>query len=345
MSDPSATLRPFVEMACDAIHREYPVALITSLKGPEDLKLPRDLTPAFYGSFDWHSAVHTHWTLVRALRLAPDASWAPRARQALARTLTREALEREHAFLFARPGFERPYGLAWLLMLAAETRALAGAFDEAAIWREGLAPLETLASDRLVSWATRLPYPVRSGEHSQSAFALGLAMDWAHECDQPIAHASLAAAVRRLHMDDVAAPIAYEPSGQDFLSPILGAADAMRRALEPVAFAEWLERYLPVADDAELERWLTPATPPDRSDGKFAHLDGLNLSRAWMLEGIAAALPAVHALRASLEHAADRHATAGLDATRASGDWMGTHWLASFAVYLTTRRGIRDARA
>jgi hypothetical protein len=334
------TLRPFVEMACDAIHREYPVASIAVLRGPEELKLPRDLTPAFYGSFDWHSAVHTHWTLVRAVRMSPGADWVTRATVALGRTLTADALAREHAFMLPRPGFERPYGLAWLLMLASEVRALVPLRAEAAAWRDALAPLETLAADRLVSWAGRLPYPVRSGEHSQSAFALGLALDWAREAGAHDAHEQLASAVLRLHRDDANAPVAYEPSAQDFLSPLLGAADALRRVMPRPEFANWLHSYLPPMTDEALARWLTPVTPPDRTDGKFAHLDGLNLSRAWMLEGIVSALPEGHECYSVLERAAYLHAQAGLTATRESTHWMGTHWLASFATYLVTRRGI-----
>lgn len=336
----SESMRLLVEMATGAIHREYPVALVTVLQGPDDLRLPRELTPAFHGSFDWHSAVHTHWTLVRALRLAPDAPWAGAALTTLSRTLTRETLAAEHAFLESHPGFERPYGLAWLLQLASEVRSLAPTLPAAKEWRDALAPIESLAAERLVGWAERLPYPVRSGEHSQSAFAFGLALDWARESADGGAHARFADAVLRLHRGDAFAPVAYEPSAQDFLSPILGAADAVRRVMPRDEFANWLHRYLPDMQDEALLRWLTPVSSPDRSDGKFAHLDGLNLSRAWMLEGIVSALPVGHECYSVLERAASQHAETGLAATRASTHWMGTHWLASFAVYLITRRGL-----
>lgn len=328
-------LAPFADMAAMAIQRPYPVALITVLRGPEDLALPRQLTPCFAGSFDWHSAVHGHWTLVRAARVLPEHAepWV----QALARSLTPEGLAQEHAFVRERPGFERPYGLAWLLQLAAELRA----WDrpEAAGWSASLAPLEQLAAERLLAWAEKLPTPVRSGEHSQSAFAFGLALDWARDTRAREYGERLAHEVRRLYLADQSAPVAYEPSGHDFLSPALGEADVMRRVLSPAEYCNWLYSFLPDARDERLTRWLEPVTPPDRSDGKFAHLDGLNLSRAWMLEGVVSALPVGHELYSVLERASARHATAGLAGARGE-DWMGTHWLGSFAAYLLTQRGL-----
>jgi len=348
MEAPAVVLAPFVAQAREAIHREYPAVLVLSMTGPEAIGRPREVTPAFWGSYDWHSAVHGHWTLVRALRMAPEAPWASEVRTALGVTLTREALAREHAFVAARPGFERPYGLAWVLQLANELRGLAhdGGVDAALArdWQAWLEPLESLAIERLVTWAGRLPWPVRSGEHAQSAFAFGLALDWARATANEPVEAALTDQVRRLHRADTDAPIAYEPSGQDFLSPVLGVADLMRRVMTRTEYTGWLHRYLPEPSDERVERWLEPVTPPDRADGKFAHLDGLNLSRAWMLEGVVSALPVGHEYYSVLERAASRHAQAGLDAVRSGTDWMGTHWLASFAVYLLTRRGLeRDA--
>jgi hypothetical protein len=324
-------------MAREAIEREYPVMLLLQLSSAADLGLPRDLTPAFRGSFDWHSAVHGHWCLGRAARLHPDADWASDARAALSRTLTREHLAAELRFLERRPGFERPYGLAWLLELAAELRA----WDEppARAWSESLAPLESLAAARLADWADKLPWPVRSGEHSQSAFALGLALDWARDTGESAARERLARACVRLYRDDAVAPVAYEPSGHDFFSPALAEADLMRRVLPREAYANWLYNFLPDTRDAAFTRWLEPVRPVDRSDGKFAHLDGLNLSRAWMLAGIVSALPEGHECYSVLERAAARHAAAGLEGARGD-DWMGTHWLGSFAVYLLTGRGL-----
>jgi hypothetical protein len=324
-------------MACAAIQREYPVLLVVSLESPADLGLPRSITPAFHGSYDWHSAVHGHWCLVRAARLHPTADWAAASLIALSRSLTSTNLEAELRFLERRPGFERPYGLAWLLQLAAELH-LSG-HPWATDWRKALAPLESLAATRLADWADRLPWPVRSGEHSQSAFALGLALDWARATGQRSTFDRLARACVRLYRDDAAAPVAYEPSGHDFLSPALAEADLMRRVLSRAAYANWISSFLPDTRDETFRRWLEPVRPVDRSDGKFAHLDGLNLSRAWMLQGIVSALPEGHECYSVLERAAAHHAAAGLVGARVS-DWMGTHWLGSFAVYLLTGRGL-----
>lgn len=333
----SAELSTFVEMARAAIHREYPVGLVVQMTGPDDLKLPRTLTPAFYGSYDWHSAVHGHWALVRAARLHPDADWAPGALEAVGRTLTVANLERELAFLERRPGFERPYGLAWLLQLAAEVRALD--HGPARDWRDALARLESLAAGRLADWADKLPYPVRTGEHSQSAFAFGLALDWARDTGLNAFSRRLTQACVRLYRNDVAAPVAYEPSGHDFLSPVLGEADLMRRVLPRGEYANWLYSFLPDSRDELFTRWLTPVSAVDRTDGKFAHLDGLNLSRAWMLQGVVTGLPVGHECYSVLERASARHAEAGLAGAHGP-DWMGTHWLGSFAIYLLTGRGL-----
>ena len=333
----AAQLSAFVDMARDAIQREYPVALVITLESEKDLGLPRALTPAFRGSFDWHSAVHGHWTLARGARMHPDAAWAEPAREALARSLTPEHLARELAFLEKRPTFERPYGLAWLLQLAAELRGWEHA--PARRWSESLAPLEELAAKRLLEWAARLPWPVRSGEHGQSAFALGLALDWARDAERPAYRERMAAECVRLYRGDTQAPVAYEPSAHDFLSPALAEADVLRRVLRHEAFANWIYNFLPDPREETLTRWLKPVTPPDRGDGKFAHLDGLNLSRAWMLDGILSGLAETHELYSLLERASAMHAAAGLDGAT-TRDWMGTHWLGSFAVYLLTRRGV-----
>ncbi len=331
-------LQPWVAMAAEAIRREYPVALIATLHGPGDLALPRELTPAFCGSFDWHSAVHGHWTLTRAVRLHPSADWAVLARAALAASLTSANLEREHTFVQKRPGFERPYGLAWLLQLAAELRRWDDA--QASEWSRSLEPLEELAAQRLLEWAEKLPFPIRSGEHGQSAFAFGLVLDWARDAERPAFGERLRAVCSRLYRTDVSAPVEYEPSGHDFLSPALGEADLMRRVLPREAYINWIYNFLPDARDEQFVRWLEPVTPPDRSDGKFAHLDGLNLSRAWMLQGIVSALPEGHELYSPLERASALHAEAGMAGSRGD-DWMGTHWLASFVTYLLTERGLR----
>ena len=336
---PSSVLAPFVEMALASISREYPYHMTVVLAGDNDLAHPRVLTPAFRGAFDWHSSVHSHWALVRACRLHPDAPYMVRARTTLAMSLAAQRLQAERAFLAApgREAWERPYGLAWLLQLVAEMRAWED--TGAAHWSALLEPLEQLASARMMGWLTQLPWPVRSGEHSQTAFALGLFHDWARDAGHPELVARVVERSVRLYGGDRDAPVRYEPSAQDFLSPILGEADLLRRAMPPDAFGPWLARFLPRPDSPDLARWLRPVTSPDPADGKFAHLNGLNLSRAWMLEGVVSGLEADHPLRAPLAAAAVVHREAGLVGA-ADGNYAGTHWLGSFAMYLVTSRGL-----
>jgi hypothetical protein len=318
-----------------AVHREYPSQIQHLLRSDDDVRAPRELTPAFYGSFDWHSAVHGHWALARLARTHPGATCAARARAALARSLTAENLAGELTYVGApeRESFERPYGLAWLLQLAAELRAWND--PEAARWREALAPLETLAVERLGRWLARLPGPVRSGVHSQTAFAFGLILDWAAIARDHDLAGRIATRAREWFGGDEQAPIAYEPSGNDFLSPALGEADLMRRVLAPADFSLWLGRFLGYLEAPVARRWLVPVSSPDPSDGHLAHLNGLNLSRAWMLDGVARSLGPGDARRERLELAAEVHARQGLQAV-ASEHYAGAHWLGSFAVYLLT---------
>ena len=335
--DPELATR-LTDLILAAVHREYPSHVTHLLASDEDARTPRELTPAFYGSFDWHSAVHGHWALARLARTLPDAPLATRARAGLERSLTSANIVREVAYMSApgRAGFERPYGLAWLLQLCAELREWN---DEAAArWQVALEPLEGLCVEHLRSWLPKLSWPIRTGLHSQSAFALGLALDWANVAG----NGSFAALARERaltwHGDDRDAPISYEPSGHDFLSPAIGEADLMRRVLGREAFAEWLERFLPGLGDEATRRWLTPVTSPDRADGHLAHLDGLNLSRAWMLDAIALQLPSGDRRKAFLQQAARAHGEAGLAAVT-DEHYAGAHWLGTFAVYHLTRRG------
>lgn len=335
-----------VELALAGIGREYPNHVSLVMTADEDARPPRDLTPIFYGCFDWHSAVHSHWTLVRILRLHSGLPQADTARGALASAFTTDKVAHEVAYIGAphRSGFERPYGLAWLLQLCAELREWQGqGSSEAGAWREALTPLEDLAAGRLRAWLPTLLAPIRSGEHSQTAFALGLVLDWARTAGDDAFAQVIGERARSFFVSDVSAPIAYEPSGYDFVSPVLGEADLMRRILEPGEFGDWLDRFLPSPESEAVLTWLTPVVSPDPADGKQSHLEGLNLSRASMLEGIVSALPETHPWARVLRPAAERHAAAGLESL--SGDhYAGTHWLGSFATYLLTRRGIGDAR-
>lgn len=297
------TAARFARLALDCVSREYPNKIAHTLRSDADVAAPRILTPAFYGCYDWHSAVHGHWLLARLSRMFPEAPFADEARAAIARNITDENVAGEVRYLndAGRAAFERPYGLAWLLTLAAELR-----------W-EVLRPLEDAVLERFSSWLAKLTHPVRSGEHSNTAFALGLVLD---------SHRSsfFEQRARDFYLLDRDAPIAYEPSGEDFLSPVLAEADVMRRVLPAGEFAEWLRGFLP-----DVSR-LRPVVSPDPSDPKFSHLEGLNLSRAWMLRGIGTE---------ECLALADLHAEAGLAAVTGE-HYEGAHWSATFAVYLLT---------
>ena len=333
------TAARFAALALKCVHQEYPNKIAHVLASDDDVLPPRKLTPAFCGCFDWHSAVHGHWLLVRLARLYPDAPFAMQAKEALSRSLTAEKIAAEVSYLSAtdRASFERPYGLAWLLQLAAEL----GEWDDprAGEWLKALAPLEEIAICRFKSWLPKLSHPVRSGEHSQTAFALGLALDWARTSGDPKAEELIESRVGDFFLRDRDAPLSYEPSGEDFLSPCLAEADLVRRILPPAEFAKWLESFLPGIPGDGGSGWLEPGVVTDPTDGKLVHLDGLNLSRAWMLEGIASGLPRNDPRIPALRAAAAAHAESGLRSVTGE-HYEGGHWLASFAVYLATERGI-----
>jgi hypothetical protein len=330
----------FARLALHCVHLEYPNKVAHVLQGDADVKPPRELTPAFYGCFDWHSSVHGHWLLARLARLYPQAPFAADARAALAESLTPAHVAAEVAYLQGpgRASFERPYGLAWLLMLAAELRSWDD--PQARHWSVTLLPLETAAAQRLRTWLPKLQYPIRVGEHSQTAFAFGLVHDWAVRSRDAAMRELIEDRARAYYAKDVACPLAYEPSGEDFLSPCLAEADLMRRILGPHEFARWLGRFLPtIPTQSTKKAWLEPGVVTDRSDPKLAHIDGLNLSRAWMLEGIASGLPPHDRRVPALQAAANVHANAALPAV--TGQYYeGGHWLATFATYLTTQAGL-----
>lgn len=332
----------FARLALDCVGLEYPNKISHVLYRDQDARPPRELTPAFFGCFDWHSSVHGHWLLARLARLVPDADFATEAREALARSLTPSNVAAEVVYLSAagRATFERPYGLAWLLRLAAELREWDD--PDADRWLAALVPLETVATDRIKEWLPNLSYPIRVGEHSQTAFAFGLILDWARGAGDAEMEALLRARIDLYYRADRACPLSYEPSGQDFLSPCLAEADLMRRVQSADEFAVWLDQFLPdiPRQAGRSMTWLAPAVVTDPTDGKLAHLDGLNLSRAWMLEGIASGLPVGDPRRESLDATARQHRESGL-ASVTGAHYEGGHWLASFATYVVTGRGLR----
>jgi hypothetical protein len=324
--DPQAAER-FANLALACVHKEYPNKIMHVLQSDKDALPPRELTPAFYGCYDWHSSVHGHWLLARLARLAPDAPFAARARAALEKSITPENIAKEVAYLngAGRATFERPYGLAWLLQLSGELRETKDPLYPV------IQPLEDAAVERVRAWLPKLSHAVRSGEHSQTAFALGLMIDSGAGGEE--FQKLMKARALEFYRNDRNCPLAYEPSGEDFLSPCLAEADVMRRVLPRPEFAKWLDQFMP-------KMTLTPAVVTDPSDPKLAHLDGLNLSRAWMLDGIAAGLPRNDPRVKALEGASQAHAGAGLKSVTGE-HYEGGHWLGSFATYLVTRRGVR----
>ncbi len=329
----------FANLALACLHREYPNKISHVMQSDADALPPHVLTPAFYGCFDWHSDVHGHWLLVRLLRLYPNAPFAAQARTELARTFTPANIAGDLAYMkrAGRADFERPYGLAWLLQLAAELRQWND--PEARQWSQDLQPLETEAAAHLKSWLPKLHYPIRIGEHEQTAFAFGLAWDWAAVTGDTGMRRLLADAAQRFYQGDRNCPLSYEPSGQDFLSPCLAEADFMRRVLDPPAFSQWLTGFLPGIPTDGNAAWLPPAVVTDRSDPKLAHVDGLNLSRAWMLAGIAHGLRTDDRRSRALVATAQRHREAALPAVTGE-HYEGGHWLGTFAVYLTSEAGL-----
>ncbi len=336
--DPAVAAR-FARLALDCVHREYPNKISHVMSSDADARPPRALTPAFYGCFDWHSCVHGHWLLARLARVLPKAEFTPAAMEALGISFTPDNIAAEVRYMNGpgRVSFERPYGLAWLLQLAAELRE----WDQPAArrWSQTLAPLEKTARDRIAEWLPKLSHPIRIGEHDQTAFAFGLILDWARTAPDEQMESLLVSRSRDFYLADRDCPLSYEPSGHDFLSPCLAEADLMRRILDRNAYAKWLSGFLPVIPRDGSSAWLEPEVVSDPSDPKLAHLDGLNLSRAWMLEGIASGLPDTDARVGSIRAVARRHAESGL-ASVTGEHYEGGHWLGSFATYLVTRRGL-----
>jgi hypothetical protein len=320
-------------IALKGITREYPTYSGHVLLDAADRRHTRELHPAFYGCFDWHSAVHSHWLLARLLRLLPTLPEAGAIRSALNDHLSEANLRAEAAY-FAEPGrrsFERPYGWTWLLKLA---EGVLGWDDpDGRRWSAAIAPLATLIAELYLEFLPRLTYPIRSGTHSNTAFGLTFALDYAQATGHALLRDQIIARSLDYYGADQDGPAMWEPGGGDFLSPCLTEADLIRRVLPAAEYAGWLATFLPGLAGGGPPQLLTPALVSDRSDGQIVHLDGLNLSRAWCMWGIAGALPPDDRRRSILIDAAERHARAGLIGV-GSGDYMGEHWLGSFALYM-----------
>ena len=331
-------------LALACVHKEYPNKISHVLNGDADVMAPHQLTPAFYGCYDWHSSVHGHWLLARVARLHAKAPYVVRARAALEQSITVPNIAAEVSYLNGkgRVSFERPYGLAWLLQLDAELHEWAAERpDDGDVrrWAETLEPLTRAAMIRITDWLPKLTAPIRVGEHSQTAFSFGLMLDWARATGEKKLESLLLSRSRDFYLKDRACPISYEPSGEDFLSPCVAEADLMRRVLPEAEFTGWLRDFLPSLPTDGGSGWLAPGVVTDPTDPKLAHLYGLNLSRAWMLHAIARSLPASDSRGAALIATARIHSTAGMTGVTEE-HYEGGHWLGTFAVYLETGRGL-----
>jgi len=312
----------------DAVDTEYP-HYVRSVDGPEGVERPRERHPVFYGCYDWHSAVHSHWALVRTLRLVDDHPDEDAIVHSIDARLTAEHVQREVDHFETNPAFEKPYGWAWLLHLAAELHLWNDPRADA--WRETLAPLERTIRSLVESDFRTQPRPFRVGTHHNSAFALHCVLDYARTTGRDELATSAAETATDFFADDTDYPFRYEPLGWDFLSPGLTEADLLRRVYDADDFEAWFDAFLPDG----LPDTLRHPVDAHGDEGASLHLVGLNLSRAWCLAGLADALPD-HPETDALATAARRHATHGLDAAF-TDDYAGAHWLSSFALYLLTR--------
>ena len=311
------------QIALGHVRQEYPHKLDHVLLSDADATTPRILHPIFYGSFDWHSCVHGWWTLLTLRRLFPQIEVASAIRALADDSFTEDKVKSELDYL-SRPssgGFERPYGWAWLMALHLEASR-----HEDADWGRQLEPLAKAFAKRLTSYLALLTYPIRTGTHFNTAFAMVLASEWAEQFD-PVLQAQICERAQSWFAGDQHCQ-AWEPSGDDFLSSALIEALCMMRTMPPEEFAPWLQDFLPELAECRPAALFKPAAVSDRSDGKIAHLDGLNLSRAWCWRELSQTLGSGNSALAN--RVADEHLVAALP--HLSGDYAGEHWLASFAL-------------
>jgi len=323
----------FARLALKCVKKEYPNKPEHVMNDASEVKNPAAFHPAFYGCFDWHSSIHGHWMLVRLLKTFPEMPEAAEIRSALSENLTAENIEVEVKYLNqpSRKSFERTYGWAWLLKLVEE---LGGWRDEdGRRWRGNLQPLAEEIVRLYIDFLPKQTYPIRRGVHPNTAFGMALALDYARQAGKAEFEKLLIERSLSYFGRDASCPAAWEPDGDDFFSPCLMEAELMRRILSPDEFPGWFHRFIPGLAGGEPASLLKPADVSDRSDPRIVHLDGLNLSRAWCMLGIARALPESDPLRSVFVESAVRHAEATLPHI-ASGNYEGEHWLASFAVYL-----------
>ncbi len=352
--DLEADLWLHVQLPFSCVLQEFPNKIGHHMVEPASSLSPSSLTPSFYGCYDWHSAVHGHWGIARAARLIMDPQKRETLIMRLKENLTDENLKQEATYVRQNPSFEMPYGRAWFLQLTAEMHEWAKSDEASCDFARALLPaledLERQSAQQMMSWATKVSHPIRTGEHSQSAFAFGLCLDWASsllncsENDSLVELAKqcqgvLSQRVRDFYQNDPPAVFKLEPSGHDFLSPSLAVADLLRRVMSEDEYSAFVQSYFGDLSVVGLDEQLPLVRSVDCSDGKLNHFNGLSLSRAWMMRGIASALPAGHPCRMAFIDASVKHGELGLLVAQ-DPDYMGTHWLGSFAIYYLSDRGI-----
>lgn len=319
-----------IELPLSCVEKEYPNKLNQIIDSSAHLQSPRGLHPIFYGCFDWHSAAHGYWSMVSLLQQFPEMDRADEAKAILIRTLTKDLVIKELSYFEAEinQGFERTYGWAWLLKLAEALHQWKDS-EQASLGpelAENLAPLTDYIVQSYLNFLPKLVYPIRVGEHTNTAFGLAFAYDYARTINNQDLQNMIAQRARDFYLNDRRCPITWEPSGYDFLSPCLAEVDLMRRVLEPKKFSKWLNKFMPSLRSRRYQ--LEVGRVGDRSDGKLVHLDGLNFSRAWALYGLANSSPKY----AHLRSVADKHMAYSYP-NLVGDSYEGGHWLGSFAIY------------
>lgn len=330
-----ASASNFAQIALRCVQKAYPSQPGLILNSPADVLLPEKAHPSFYGCYDWHSSVHGHWMLARVLRMFPTMPESSQIKKALNENLSAKNIAVEAAY-FKKPGtqaFERTYGWAWVLKLQEELNL--GTSPEAKAWAANVKPLTDALVGRYLDFLPKQVYPIRTGLHPNTAFGIAFALDYANSVKDEKLKDLLVARSKDYFGKDTDYPAKLEPSGSDFLSPALTEADLMHRVLPPAEFANWFHAFLPALAKGEPKNLLEIAIVSDRTDPQLGHLDGLNLSRAWSMRHIAAALPENDPSRWVLEDVGHTHAVDALQHV-ATGHYEGEHWLGSFAVYLLT---------
>jgi hypothetical protein len=333
----------FANLAMKNIHTEYPNKPSNVVVDEASVRTPKTMHPAFYGCFDWHSSVHGHWMLIRLLKDYPDSEINAQIREKLAISLTKENLDAELAYFneSQHKSFERTYGWAWYLRMVDELETWDD--EQGQQWRENMRGLEALLVQRTLDYLPKLSYPIRTGLHPDSGFALAQILDYSRTLENKQLEDAIVKRARDFYLADVDYPTLYEPSGQDFFSSCLNEADLMRRVLSQEEFVEWFDKYLPELKAGDGGNLLVPVIVSDVTDGYIVHLAGLDLSRAWCMQGIASALPKSDPRAQLLMDSATKHAETGFGYVF-SGHYEGDHWLATFAIYLQARVGVDETR-